>query len=312
MTPMCHTYDYGTTYRQALRINWQIEDIIGGERGLDFQHPFLPETWVDATALDFLSAPEQLTVNHIRSHSYLYLFGLVEEYILPFLVDHTRTRIHTAEHEEIRALLHFAEEESKHIELFQRFGREFHAGFGRPCEVLGPPDAIAKAILSQSPLGVALSILQIEWMTLLHYVASVRDNGSIDPQFASLLRHHWMEESQHAKLDILMVASLAQGLREQEIYQGIDDYLTIGGMFDEAFGQQVELDLTALTRATGRQLSGSDAERYRTVQRQSYRKTFLTSGMRYSKFVGTLTELSPEGARKVAEVASVLVPADSQ
>src|ERR1043166_5228567 len=93
MTQIRHNYDYGTTYRQALRINWQIEDIIGGEKTLDFQQPFLPETWVGATALDFLSATEQLTVNHIRSHSYLYLFGLVEEYILPFLVAHTRTRI---------------------------------------------------------------------------------------------------------------------------------------------------------------------------------------------------------------------------
>ena len=87
MPQIRHNYDYGTTYRQALRINWQIEDIIGGEKTLDFQQPFLPETWVDATVLDFLSAPEQLTVNHIRSHSYLYLFGLVEEYILPFLAD---------------------------------------------------------------------------------------------------------------------------------------------------------------------------------------------------------------------------------
>jgi len=83
-------------------------------------------------------------------------------------------------------------------------------------------------------------------------------------------------------------------------------------MFDAAFGQQVELDLAALTRATGRQLSASEAERYRTVQQQSYRKTFLTSGMRHRPFVGALTELSPNGARKVAEVASVLVSEDSK
>ena len=140
----------------------------------------------------------------------------------------------------------------------------------------------------------------------------MRDTVSIDPQFASLLRHHWLEESQHAKLDTLLVASLAQDLSEQDIDQGIDDYLTIGGMFDEAFGQQVELDLATLTRATGRQLSASAAERYRTVQRQAYRKTFLTSGMRHNNFVSTLTALSPEGARKVSEVASVLVPEDGK
>jgi hypothetical protein len=308
MTQIRHHYDYGSTYRQALRVNWQIEDIIGGDKTLDFQKPFLPETWVDAAALDFLSESEKLTVNHIRSNSYLYLFGLVEEYILPFVVDHTRTRIHKTRQEEIQALLHFAEEESKHIELFQRFSSEFRAGFGHLCEGIGPANAIAQAILSKSPLGVALSILHIEWMTLLHYSASVRDNGRIDPQFASLLRHHWMEEAQHAKLDTLMVAALARELSEPEIEQGIDDYLAIGGMFDEGFGQQVELDLAAFTRATGRQLSASEAECYRAVQWQSYRKTFLTSGMRHSKFLSALTDLTPEGARKVTEVAAALVP----
>ena len=35
-------YDYGTAYRQALRINWQIEDIIGGEKRRAFQQSFLP------------------------------------------------------------------------------------------------------------------------------------------------------------------------------------------------------------------------------------------------------------------------------
>ena len=135
MTQMRHNYDYGSTYRQALRVNWQIEDIIGGDKTLDFQKPFLPETWVDASELDFLSEPEKLTVNHIRSNSYLYLFGLVEEYILPFVVDHTRRRIYKTRQEEIQALLHFAEEESKHIELFQRFSSVLHAGLGIDKEV---------------------------------------------------------------------------------------------------------------------------------------------------------------------------------
>jgi hypothetical protein len=29
-------YDYGTAYRQARRINWQIKDMIGGEKRRDF------------------------------------------------------------------------------------------------------------------------------------------------------------------------------------------------------------------------------------------------------------------------------------
>jgi predicted metal-dependent hydrolase len=53
-------------------------------------------------------------------------------------------------------------------------------------------------------------------MTLLHYVASVRDRVDIDPQFSSLLRHHRLEESQHAKLDTMIVEAIAQPLSERE------------------------------------------------------------------------------------------------
>jgi hypothetical protein len=307
MMQLQHHYDYRTAYQQALQVNWQVEDIIGGEKTLDFRKPLLPDVWVEADALEFLSEKEKLAVNHIRSHSYLYLFGFVEEYIVPFVVRHVDTRIHKAAPEELRALLHFAEEEVKHIELFRRFGEKFRAGFSSTCEVIGSPEAFAAQILSKSPLGGALAILHIEWMTLLHYVSSVRDNVDIDPQFSSLLRHHWLEEAQHAKLDTLMVEAIAQQLSEREIEEGINDYLAIGGMIDAGLAQQVEMDLASLARATGRTPSEGEAEHYRAVQRRSYRKTFLTSGMRHSRFRSILAAISPEGAKKVAEVANVLV-----
>jgi hypothetical protein len=146
-------------------------------------------------------------------------------------------------------------------------------------------------------------------MTQLHYVASVKDNHHLDAQFCSLLRHHWLEEAQHAKLDTLMVAALVPQLSASEIAAGIDDYLDIGGLLDKGFHQQVELDLTAFTRATGRQLSAVETARYRTVQLQSYRTTFLTSGMWHPKFQNTLAAVSPNGARRVMEVAEALEPA---
>jgi hypothetical protein len=306
-----HNYDYRSAYQQALQVNWQVEDIIGGEKTLDFRKPFLPEVWVDADSLDFLSDNEKLTVNHIRSHSYLYLFGFVEEYIVPFVVGHVQSRIHKAAPEELRALLHFAEEEVKHIQLFQRFCEEFRAGFGSTCEVLGSPETVAAAILSKSPLGAGLSILHIEWMTLLHYVSSVRDNVDIDPQFSSLLRHHWLEESQHAKLDTLIVEAIARQLSEREVQEGIDDYLAIGGVLDAGLGAQMEMDLASFARATGRTLSDVEAQHYREVQQRSYRKTFLTSGMRHGRFQSILAAISPEGAKKVSGVARALVPEDT-
>ena len=109
------------------------------------------------------------------------------------------------------ALLQFAGEEAKHVHLFKLFCEEFEKGFGDKPAVIGPPEAIAQAILAHDPLAVALTILHIEWMTQRHYQESVKDDQELDPQFKSLLKHHWMEEAQHAKLDTLVVEALSEG-----------------------------------------------------------------------------------------------------
>src|SRR5262249_30201492 len=156
------------------------------------------------------------TLNHIRGFDYLCTFGLVEEFVLPFVLDHARARLQDDDYR-IRAFLSFAGEEAKHIQLFKLFRAEFEDGFCTTCSFIGPPSAIAEAVLKHDPLAVALVILHIEWMTQLHYVDCVRDEQDLDPQFSSLLKHHWMEEAQHAKLDTLMVEALAEGRSNDEL-----------------------------------------------------------------------------------------------
>jgi len=230
------TYTFEATLRSAQRIDWKIEDLIGGERRLDFSRPFLPEALARVEELDFLSAAERRTLNQIRGHAYLCIFGLVEEFILPFVLDHARPQL-SGDDWRVRALLQFAQEEAKHIQLFKRFREEFERGFGHRCDVIGPPTAIAEAVLAHDPLGVALAILQIEWMTQRHFVDSVHGDERLDPLFRSLLRHHWMEEAQHAKLDTLMVEALAEGRSEAERARGVDAYLSIGAFLDGGLKQ---------------------------------------------------------------------------
>ena len=101
----------------------------------------------------------------------------------------------------VRAILNFASEEAKHIHLFKRFHDAFVRGFPVECQMIGPSDAIGAEILKHDPLAVGLVILMIEWMSQQHYLGSIRDDGDLDPLFKSLLKNHWMEEAQHAKLD---------------------------------------------------------------------------------------------------------------
>jgi len=200
--PMEHRYTYKEALGASEKIRWRVEDIIGGDKQLDFTKPFMPESLARVDGLTFLSPGERRLLNQIRGHAYLVIFGLVEEFILPFVIDHARPNLQGDDYR-LRAFLQFASEEAKHIHLFKRFREEFEREFGMHCEVIGPPEEIARAVLAHHKLGVALVILHIEWMTQRHYLDSVKDDQQLDPQFKSRLRHHWMEEAQHAKLDTL-------------------------------------------------------------------------------------------------------------
>jgi hypothetical protein len=298
-----HTpYTYQAVLTAAERINWRVEDVIGGDHRLDFSRPFLPERLARVEPLSFLAAVERRTLNQIRGHGYLYIFGLVEEFILPFVLDHARPHLQADDYR-VRALLRFASEEAKHIHLFKRFRAAFLEGFGTPCEVIGPPHEIARAVLAHHPLAVALVILQIEWMTQAHYVESIRDDAGLDPLFTSLLRHHWMEEAQHAKLDTLMVEALAQMCRDRDLERAFDDYGKIGALLDGGLQQQVAFDLAAFERATGRRLDDRERDTFLAVQRQATRFTFLGSGMTHTNFLATVEALNPAARTKIESLA---------
>ena len=299
---MLDTYSYQSALAASEVVHWQIEDIIGGEKRLDFTKPFMPETLARVEELSFLDRDEKRILNQIRGNAYLCIFGLVEEFILPFVLDHVRSHLNGDDYR-VRAFLQFAGEEAKHIQLFKRFRQEFEEGFGTHCPVIGPPEAIAKAILAHDPLGVAITTLHIEWMVQRHYVDSIKNNHQLDPQFKSLLKHHWLEEVQHAKLDTLMVESLAVGRSEAEIMKGVDDYLDIGGFLDGGLKQQVEFDLGSFERATGRDLNEAEEEEFRRKQLQANRWTYLGTGMTHEKVLDTLEWLSPAARQKVESVS---------
>ena len=299
---LTHDYEYGSILETSVRVNWKLEDVIGG-RTFDYGRPFLPEALAGVSGIRCLTDAEKRKLNQIRGFTYLALFGVVEEYIVPSVLDHVREG-DRSDDTGVRALLHFAEEETKHIQLFKWFVREFERGFGTPCELIGPAAAIAKGILDHSPLGVFLTTLHIEWMTQKHYLESVKDTAEgLDPLVCSLLRHHWMEESQHAKLDTLVVDELASRATPEEIEKGIEDYMDIGKMLDGGLQSQIELDLASLEKAIGRRLSESDKAEIREQQLKAYRWTFLVSGMTHPKFDRSLRELTAAGHARVTELA---------
>ena len=297
---MYYDFDYERTLATSLRAQWMLDDVLGENQDLDFTRNFMPESLARTASLGSLNPFEQRILNQISAHQYLSIFGIVEEFILPFLLDHSRQAL-TGDDWRIRALLNFAGEEAKHIHLFKRFHAAFVRGFPVECQVIGPSEAISAEVLRHDPLAVALLILMIEWMTQQHYLGSIRDDGDLDPLFKSLLKHHWMEEAQHAKLDTLIVETLAKGRSEEDFQKAIDEYFEIGAFLDEGLKAQAGFNLDALEKAIGRKVEDRDA--IIAQQHQAARWTYIGSGMVHERFAETLNALSPAAARRIAEAA---------
>jgi P-aminobenzoate N-oxygenase AurF len=299
---MYHNFNYEATLASSLRSQWQLDDVLREDQQLDFSRNFLPESLARTASIEGLNAFEQKTLNQIAAHEYLCMFGVVEEFILPFLLDHARP--HLLEDDwRVRALLNFASEEAKHIHLFKRFHAAFVRGFPVEVQMIGPSDVIGAEILRHDPLAVGLVILMIEWMTQGHYLGSIRDNGDIDPLFKSLLKHHWIEEAQHAKLDTLIVDALAEGRSEAEIDKAIDEVFEIATFLDGGLKAQAEFNIDALERAINQTVLNRDE--IIAQQHQAGRWTFIGSGLVHERFKATVENISPKAAARFAEAAPI-------
>ncbi|GAA3891035.1 hypothetical protein GCM10022276_07700 [Sphingomonas limnosediminicola] len=296
---MYHDFNYQATLSSSLRAQWELDDVFRADQELDFSRQFLPESLARTAEIESLSPFEQRILNQISGHQYLSIFGIVEEFILPFLLDHARPHL-LGDDWRVRAILNFASEEAKHIHLFKRYHRAFVRGFPVDCQVIGPSEAIGQEILKHDPLAVGLVILMIEWMTQQHYLGSIKDDGDLDPLFKNLMLHHWMEEAQHAKLDTLIVDALAEGRTEAQIDKAIDEFFEIGAFLDDGLATQAAFNLDALEKAIGRPV---DRHAILPQQHQAGRWTYIGSGMVHERFKATLETRSPRAAQRIAEAA---------
>ena len=127
---MLNTYSYQAALAASESIHWRVEDIIGGEKRLDFTRHFMPESLAQTEPLPFLIKEEKRILNQIRGNAYLCIFGLVEEFILPFVLDHARPHLQGDDYR-VRALLQFAGEEAKHIQFSSVSSRNSRTALAR-------------------------------------------------------------------------------------------------------------------------------------------------------------------------------------
>jgi hypothetical protein len=197
----------------------------------------------------------------------------------------------------------------KHQQLFRRTEDVLEAScgheFGRYFDTKKAKLAtFVQAVLAYPLLPRFLLLAAFEWGTQRHYVESVRTSigAASDPLYVDVLKNHWIEESQHIKLDVLEAARLASDMTSDEIIQAFDDVLGLGGLIGETFAGQVEQELATFQTVTGRVLPEPEATALRDALNQSLQAIVTGVSLTHPSFKQFALELSKEGAAKLGIV----------
>ena len=158
--------------------------------------------------------------------------------------------------------------------------------------------------LGHQPLAhpVLLTTLHLELLTQQHFLEGFRETEgkSLDPFFASLLKNHWLEESQHAKIDALELKKLADAATPAQVEAAVGDYVDILHAFAGLLTQQADLDVKSLARATRREFTEAERGILADTQARAYRRAFVVLGVENPGFVKYLEQFSAAAPARLA------------
>jgi hypothetical protein len=303
-TMVTHNYTFQNALDNSKKVSWREDDVLTG-REFDLSKRFLPNRLSGVDEIDCLNQEEKRQLNQIMGNAYCHIFAFVEEFIVPTVTEAVLQQPYGDEVRQ-RALLRFSEEELKHQELFRRSIKLFTEQLGVAPQLIPGREEVAAVVRGKSKLAVLLLIDLIEWFTQLHYTEHVLDKTDLDGLFRDLLRHHWLDEAQHAKMDTLLIAELVQDLPLAAREAAVDELLELGGAVDGLLQQQIALNIDALATATGRAFTQTEREEITAQTLRACRWTFLVSGLEHPNVVKLVGEITHNGPAKIRSAAQAL------
>lgn len=302
-------YSYADCLQNSYRVNWKISDVVDGHR-FDPSRRWLPGRLSGADGTASLGAEEKIKLSHVEMGAYAHLFAYVEEFIAPKML--TLAHDFEIDHREaFDALANFAAEEVKHMSLFRELRGRVDAAVGFPLALLPGEKDVARAVLSKQTGAVLLLTAVIEWFTQLHYLTCFKDDEGLDPFTRHIFKCHWLEESQHARMDHLETLRAFEGMGDADRDMAMDDLIDLVAAVDGLLQQQAELDVENLRRYLGRSLGASAQQEVYAQVLAAKRYTFIESGVTHPNFqelfAAVATPAQQERVQKA--LAGILHPA---
>ncbi|HKY62219.1 MAG TPA: diiron oxygenase [bacterium] len=275
-------YSYQDCLETSYRVNWRIDDVLGAET-FDFARPWLPPSLSAAGRISCLNEEEKRKLTHVEMGAYAHLFGFVEEFIAPQMTSLAQAQ-EQADRGAFEALANFVAEEVKHMHLFRRIRDRVDAQLGFRLRLLDGEQQVADYVLGKNTGAVLLLTSCIEWFTQLHYLAAIREAAGLDPLTKKIFRAHWLEESQHAKLDHLETLRAFATMGEGERDRAVSDLIELVGAVDGLLQKQSGYDLENLSRYLGRDFKPAERDEIGREVLAVKRWVFILSGVTHPNF----------------------------
>lgn len=288
------------------RVSWTVEGVVAG-RQFDLTMPLLPEAVARTRDVAWLSDAERLRLNHIRAASYLHLFAFFEEVVPPLLSGLAGADLH-GDKARLRGLMRFIDEELKHQALFDHTHQLLESQLGFRLGRLSGAADVSRAANQNDRLAVLLLVAAFEWMTQTHFARFVQENQTeqLDSLFGDVLRAHWLEESQHAKLDELELQGLLVEATPAVRERALEQLFGLGAVVLDLVANQMRLDVSTLEQHGERTFTDAQREELVNAQVRAGHHAMLGMGLAHPSFLQLVEQVFPPARVKVEGVAAQL------
>jgi hypothetical protein len=276
------TYSYAKCLQNAYQVNWTIDDLLHG-RSFDTGRRWLPPELSAAAAISCLTEQEKRKLTHVEMGAYAHLFGYVEEFIAPTMT-HRSHDFEVDNREAFDALANFVAEEVKHMNMFRRVRELVDQTVGFELKLLGGVQDVARFVMSKNIGAVLLLIDAIEWFTQRHYVSAFKTDQDLDPLTMRIFKAHWLEESQHARIDHMEALRAFDAMDTAEKDLAVSDLIELVGAVDGLLQTQTGYDIENLERYLGRIFNKEQKAEIYAAELTVKRWVFIYSGVTHPKF----------------------------
>ena len=168
-------------------------------------------------------------------------------------------------------------------------------------------EVIANQQFGRSRRWLPTSLSGADGVAWYHDLSGFKDAGDLDPFTKRIFKFHWLEESQHAKMDHLEAVRVFGKMDDAERDAAIDDLIELVVAVDGLIQKQTDLDVRNFAKYAGRVLTDEENQTLHDSVLKAKRYTFIESGVTHPNFLALFGEVSTPAQQEKVQTALATV-----